>query len=128
MSELLVRSLSSASKIHNRAQSLCTPGFSVFWAASNKVDNFPSILLPPGTTTEGLRVLVKPQVSDPVLRVKLSKGMGHNTYGEIAWPNDLLYMFPVCILGVLGISTSLAVLWHPPSEGRPVSPSRRQAT
>ncbi len=55
-------------------------------------------------------VLVKPQVSDPTLRAKLSKGMGHNTYGEIAWPNDLLYMFPVCILGVLGISTSLAVL------------------
>ena len=41
-------------KIHNRAQSLCTPGFSVFWAASNKVDNFPSILSPPGTTTHSL--------------------------------------------------------------------------
>ena len=27
--------------------------------------------------------------------------MGHNYYGEPAWPNDLLYMFPVCILGVL---------------------------
>ncbi len=73
-------------------------------------------------------MLVKPQVSDPVLRVKLSKGMGHNTYGEIAWPNDLLYMFPVCILGVLGISTSLAVFWHLPSAVRLVSPSRRQAT
>ena len=36
--------------------------------------------------------------------------MGHNSYGEIAWPNDLLYMFPVCILGVLGLSTSLAYL------------------
>jgi cytochrome b6-f complex subunit 4 len=35
-------------------------------------------------------MLVKPSVNDPTLRVKLSKGMGHNTYGEIAWPNDLL--------------------------------------
>ena len=34
--------------------------------------------------------------------------MGHNSYGEIAWPNDLLYMFPVCILGVLGMATILA--------------------
>ena len=34
--------------------------------------------------------------------------MGHNSYGEIAWPNDLLYMFPVCILGVLGLATTLA--------------------
>jgi cytochrome b6-f complex subunit 4 len=55
-------------------------------------------------------MLVKPVVADPILRAKLSKGMGHNTYGEIAWPNDLLYMFPICILGVLGLSTSLAVL------------------
>ena len=73
-------------------------------------------------------MLVKPQVSDPTLRAKLSKGMGHNTYGEIAWPNDLLYMFPVCILGVLGISTSLAVLWHLPSVVRPASLLPRQAT
>ena len=33
--------------------------------------------------------------------------MGHNSYGEIAWPNEL-YMFPVCILGVLGLATTLA--------------------
>jgi cytochrome b6-f complex subunit 4 len=55
-------------------------------------------------------VLVKPAIGDPILRGKLAKGMGHNSYGEIAWPNDLLYMFPVCILGVLGLSTSLAYL------------------
>ena len=59
-------------------------------------------------------MLVKPEVGDPVLRAKLSKGMGHNSYGEIAWPNDLLYMFPVCILGVLGISTGLGTLSHQP--------------
>ena len=53
---------------------------------------------------------MKPAIGDPILRGKLAKGMGHNSYGEIAWPNDLLYMFPVCILGVLGLSTSLAYL------------------
>ena len=31
------------------------------------------------------------------LRVELARGVGHNTYGEPAWPNDLLYMFPICI-------------------------------
>ncbi len=46
--------------------------------------------------------IVKPSRQDSILRKKLSVGMGHNSYGEIAWPNDLLYMFPVCILGVLG--------------------------
>ena len=37
----------------------------------------------------------KPDLNDPVLRAKLAKGMGHNYYGEPAWPNDLLYIFPV---------------------------------
>ena len=36
--------------------------------------------------------------------------MGHNYYGEPAWPNDLLYMFPVVILGTLFCLISLAVL------------------
>ena len=31
-------------------------------------------------------------MADSVLRSKLAKGMGHNSYGEIAWPNDLLYL------------------------------------
>jgi cytochrome b6/cytochrome b6-f complex subunit 4/photosystem II CP47 chlorophyll apoprotein len=31
----------------------------------------------------------KPDLNDPVLRAKLAKGMGHNYYGEPAWPNDL---------------------------------------
>jgi cytochrome b6-f complex subunit 4 len=26
---------------------------------------------------------------DPKLRAKLAKGMGHNYYGEPAWPNDI---------------------------------------
>jgi cytochrome b6-f complex subunit 4 len=37
------------------------------------------------------KVEKKPNLSDPKLRAKLMKGMGHNSYGEPAWPNDLLY-------------------------------------
>ena len=40
-----------------------------------------------------MAVTKKPDLSDPVLRAKLAKGMGHNYYGEPAWPNDLLYIF-----------------------------------
>ncbi len=47
--------------------------------------------------------------------------MGHNSYGEIAWPNDLLYMFPVCIVGVLGIATLLAGI-YPTEIGEPADP------
>jgi cytochrome b6-f complex subunit 4 len=36
--------------------------------------------------------------------------MGHNYYGEPAWPNDLLYIFPVCIFGSLSCCVGLAVL------------------
>jgi cytochrome b6-f complex subunit 4 len=54
-----------------------------------------------------MAVTKKPDLSDPVLRAKLAKGMGHNYYGEPAWPNDLLIHFPcsnfrnfcICILG-----------------------------
>jgi cytochrome b6-f complex subunit 4 len=46
-----------------------------------------------------MSTLKKPDLSDPALRAKLAKGMGHNYYGEPAWPNDLLYVFPVVIFG-----------------------------
>ncbi|KAH7420685.1 hypothetical protein KP509_13G017000 [Ceratopteris richardii] len=36
--------------------------------------------------------------------------MGHNYYGEPAWPNDLLYIFPVVILGTISCTVGLAVL------------------
>ena len=49
------------------------------------------------------QLIKKPDLSDPKLRAKLAQNMGHNYYGEIAWPNDILYMFPVCILGALGV-------------------------
>mmetsp|Transcript_39841 Transcript_39841/g.55340 ORF Transcript_39841/g.55340 Transcript_39841/m.55340 type:complete len:217 (-) Transcript_39841:163-813(-) len=66
-------------------------------------------------------VIKKPDLTDPVLRAKLAKGMGHNYYGEPAWPNDLLYMFPVCILGVIALSVGLAVL-DPAVIGEPANP------
>ena len=41
--------------------------------------------------------------------------MGHNYYGEPAWPNDILYIFPIVIFGIrsellgLGIREPLKV-------------------
>merc|ERR1712205_178245 len=61
-------------------------------------------------------VTKKPDLSDPVLRAKLAKGMGHNYYGEPAWPNDLLYIFPVVILGTI-------VVHRPRGDG--TDPARR---
>ena len=43
-----------------------------------------------------MSVIKKPDLEDPKLRAKLAKGMGHNYYGEPAWPNDLLICFPYC--------------------------------
>ncbi|HEY9694118.1 MAG TPA: cytochrome b6-f complex subunit IV [Oculatellaceae cyanobacterium] len=68
-----------------------------------------------------MSTLKKPDLSDPVLRAKLAKGMGHNYYGEPAWPNDLLYIFPVVILGTIGGCVSLAVL-DPAMIGEPANP------
>ena len=63
----------------------------------------------------------KPDLSDPQLRAKLAKGMGHNYYGEPAWPNDLLYIFPVVILGTIALCVGLAVL-DPAATGEPANP------
>lgn len=41
-----------------------------------------------------MAVIKKPDLSDPFLRAKLAKGMGHSSYGEPAWPNDLLIYSP----------------------------------
>ena len=68
-----------------------------------------------------MSVTKKPDLNDPVLRAKLAKGMGHNYYGEPAWPNDLLYMFPVVILGTISCITGLAVL-DPAVIGEPANP------
>ena len=63
----------------------------------------------------------KPDLSDPKLRAKLAQGMGHNYYGEPAWPNDLLYVFPVVMLGTLTCIVALAVL-DPAMVGEPADP------
>ncbi|MBC6477524.1 MAG: cytochrome b6-f complex subunit IV [Hormoscilla sp. GM7CHS1pb] len=64
---------------------------------------------------------IKPDLSDPKLRAKLAQGMGHNYYGEPAWPNDLLYVFPVVMLGTLTCIVALAVL-DPAIVGEPADP------
>lgn len=47
--------------------------------------------------------------------------MGHNYYGEPAWPNDLLYIFPVVIMGTISLVIGLAVL-DPAMIGEPSNP------
>ncbi|WP_421654573.1 cytochrome b6-f complex subunit IV [Leptothermofonsia sp. ETS-13] len=68
-----------------------------------------------------MATLKKPDLSDPQLRAKLAKGMGHNYYGEPAWPNDLLYVFPVVIFGTIALCVGLAVL-DPAMVGEPADP------
>ncbi|MCL2924228.1 MAG: cytochrome b6-f complex subunit IV [Trichodesmium sp. MAG_R04] len=68
-----------------------------------------------------MSTLKKPDLSDPQLRAKLAKGMGHNYYGEPAWPNDLLYIFPVVIVGTIALCVGLAVL-DPAMVGEPANP------
>lgn len=63
----------------------------------------------------------KPSLSNPKLRALLAKGMGHSYYGEPAWPNELLYMFPVTILGTIALCVGLAVL-DPAMIGDPANP------
>ena len=68
-----------------------------------------------------MSVTKKPDLSDAILRTKLAKGMGHNYYGEPAWPNDLLYIFPVVIFGTISCVTGLSVL-DPAVLGEPADP------
>lgn len=68
-----------------------------------------------------MSIMKKPDLSDPVLRAKLAKGMGHNYYGEPAWPNDLLYVFPIVIMGTIALCIGLAVL-DPAMVGEPANP------
>ncbi len=68
-----------------------------------------------------MSTLKKPDLSDPKLREMLKQGMGHNYYGEPAWPNDLLYTFPVVIVGTIACVVALAVL-DPAMIGEPADP------
>ena len=55
-------------------------------------------------------MIKQPDLKDPKLRALLAKGMGHSSYGELAWPNDLLYIFPTVIFGTIAGIVSLAVI------------------
>jgi cytochrome b6-f complex subunit 4 len=68
-----------------------------------------------------MSVIKKPDLTDPKLRAKLAKGMGHNYYGEPAWPNDILYIFPLTMLGMFACCAGLAVL-APTQMGEPADP------
>ena len=68
-----------------------------------------------------MSILKKPDLTDAKLRAKLAKGMGHNYYGEPAWPNDLLYIFPVVILGTIACIVGLSVL-EPSALGEKADP------
>jgi cytochrome b6-f complex subunit 4 len=68
-----------------------------------------------------MATIKKPDLTDPALRAKLAQGMGHNYYGEPAWPNDLLYIFPVVIMGTIALCIGLAVL-EPAMVGEPSNP------
>ncbi|OEL38713.1 Cytochrome b6-f complex subunit 4 [Dichanthelium oligosanthes] len=61
-------------------------------------------------TNSPIPITKKPDLNDPVLRAKLAKGVGHNYYGEPAWPNDLLYIFSVVILCTIACNVGLVVL------------------
>jgi cytochrome b6-f complex subunit 4 len=68
-----------------------------------------------------MSVIKKPDLVDSKIRAKFAKGMGHNYYGEPAWPNDLLYIFPVVILGTIATIVGLGVL-EPYAMGEPADP------
>eukprot|EP01039_Chlorochromonas_danica_P010395 gene10395-11513_t len=68
-----------------------------------------------------MSIIKKPDLNDPKLRAKLAKGMGHNYYGEPAWPNDLLYIFPVVILGTFALIIGLAIM-EPSAFGEKANP------
>jgi cytochrome b6-f complex subunit 4 len=68
-----------------------------------------------------MSVQKKPDLTNPVLLEKLAKGMGHASYGEPAWPNDLLYTFPIVIAGTIACVVGLAVL-DPAMIGEPANP------
>lgn len=64
--------------------------------------------------------LKRPELEDPEIRELLEQGMGHNTYGEPFWPNDIL-IFGVVIFGTIFGIIALAVL-DPAKMGEPADP------
>jgi len=68
-----------------------------------------------------MSIVKKPNLFDPTLRAKLAKGMGHNSYGEPAWPNDLLYIFPIVIFGTFTCIIGLSIM-EPSGLGEKANP------
>ena len=56
-----------------------------------------------------LVVIKLPYLFSTILVPELSKGMGHHDYGEPAWPNDILYIFPIVIFGIRSYILGLAI-------------------
>ena len=54
-------------------------------------------------------VMKLPSLKSCIVSSKLSKGIAHNYYGEPAWPNDILYVFPIVILGISYMLLGLAI-------------------
>ena len=71
--------------------------FDYIWSGVG-IDSFATV---PYGWIYGVAVILRPDMTRAVLRNQLAIGMGHNSYGEPAWPNDLLYIFPIVILGTL---------------------------
>ena len=41
---------------------------------------------------------------------QLAKGLGHNSYGEPAWPNDSLYVFPIASLATIAFDVGFSTM------------------
>ena len=54
-------------------------------------------------------VMKLPSLKSCIVSSKLSKGIAHNYYGEPAWPNDILYVFPIVIFGISHMLLGLAI-------------------
>ena len=68
-----------------------------------------------------MSVVKEPTLADFYVRKKLYTGMGHNYYGEPAWPNDIFYIFPVVIFGTFACIIGLSVL-EPSALGEKADP------
>jgi cytochrome b6-f complex subunit 4 len=73
------------------------------------------------TKLKKIPAIKKPNLNDEKLRQLLAQGMGHNLYRELAWPNDLLYVFPTVIFRTIACIVGLSVI-EPTSLGEPANP------
>ena len=65
-------------------------------------------------------VVKLPNLKSTVVCQKLTRGIGHNYYGEPAWLNDILYIFPI-VTAAVSITVGLAI-GEPISIGNKSSP------